>query len=214
MIKQTIKFENFDGEEVFEDHYFNISKKKFLELEATYQSDGGFAKYLMKVADTANALEAMKAFELLVDASYGVRSPDGRRFHQSEAALQDFKASPAYDEFIVQLMMDPNKAVDFFSGTLPNNFKASLGDRQGEADELRNKYTSGEITSSEFEKGVAKIAEDVKKNHLKPVSEPLKNDKVVNEVTDKIRGSFGQTIEHESPEEKRARLQKELDELK
>ena len=217
MIKQTIKFFDFNDEEVYEDHYFNISKKKFLELEATYQEQGGFAKHLMSVADTNSALEAMKAFELLVDVSYGVRSPDGKRFDQSPEALRDFQSSPAYDEFIVSLLSDPKKASDFFTGTLPKDFQQTLKDNNEEFEALRTRYTNGELSNAEFNEELTRFSEKAKpapKVDLTPVSNTNPSEEVANSLMEKVnRGTFGQTVDHESPEEKRARLQRELDNL-
>lgn len=52
--------------------------------------------------------------------SYGVPSPDGRKFMKSKEITEDFLQTEAYNNFFMELVTDAGKAADFIQDILPN----------------------------------------------------------------------------------------------
>lgn len=123
MIRKEILFEDFDGGEASETHYFHISKSEFVELNLT--TDGGIeAKFAKLVADK-DAAGILKMFKDIIDLSYGRRDPENpRRFDKSPEILAAFKSSPAWDALYTELMANEGSAIEFITGVLPKSMSS------------------------------------------------------------------------------------------
>lgn len=127
MLKKTITYEDFNGNKITEDFYFNLNKLEVEELQISV--DGGMQAMLESLipeelrnnenADdivleiNQNTRDIWNLFKLIVDKSYGVKSDDGKRFKKSEEILDDFRSTNAYVELIMELATD-NKAAEAF----------------------------------------------------------------------------------------------------
>ena len=117
MIKKTITYTDYDGNERTEDFYFNLNKPELLEWQAS--EAGGLEKKierLTKEQDIAKIIELMKD---IIKKSYGVKSDDGKRFVKNEEVLNDFMQSEAYSELFMSLATDADAAAEFINGILP-----------------------------------------------------------------------------------------------
>ena len=117
MLKKTIVYVDYDGIERKEDHYFNLTKSELVEMEAGVT--GGMAARLQKIVDEHNPPEIMRTFKELIAKSYGIKSPDGKRFMKSEEISREFFETLAYDQLFMELCTDANKAADFVKGIMP-----------------------------------------------------------------------------------------------
>lgn len=63
----------------------------------------------------------MDLFKEIIHKSYGVKSPDGRRFMKSPEILEDFLQTEAYSELFVKLATDADEATAFVNGIVPKN---------------------------------------------------------------------------------------------
>lgn len=118
MFSDKITYEDFNGNSVTEEVFFNISKMEALELENEYP--GGFAAHLQEIVDSEDNKRIFEAFKDLVKRTYGVKSEDGKRFIKSEEEFFNFQNSPVYDEFMMKLISDDNYALDFILGAMPS----------------------------------------------------------------------------------------------
>lgn len=121
MLKKTIKFEDFNGDMQEEDHYFNISKSEIVELELSIPGKETFSDYLTRIISSEDNLEIANTFRKIIKTAYGVKSPDGKRFHKTEQIWEDFVSSAAYQELFIQLCMDADFAAEFVRGILPKD---------------------------------------------------------------------------------------------
>lgn len=120
MLKKTIKYTDYDGNEREEDFYFNISKAELARMESSVL--GGFKKYLEKITQAQDNVSIMKTFKELVHMSYGEKSADGRRFIKSEELSTSFEQTEAYSELIIELLSDDGvAAAKFVQGILPKD---------------------------------------------------------------------------------------------
>lgn len=118
MFSDKITFEDFNGNTVTEEIFFNISKMEMLEMDASH--NGQYGEYLQEIANTEDVQALLGAFKDIVKLSYGVKSEDGKRFVKSDEEFKKFEESPAYDEFMIKLMTQEDYALKFILGVMPS----------------------------------------------------------------------------------------------
>lgn len=119
MLKKTIVYEDFNGQPVSEDFYFNLSKAELVELQLSIE--GGFAEMLQEIVKSNDGALIMKHFKQIILSSYGVKSDDGKRFIKSPELSRDFEQSAAYDALFMDLATNANSAGQFINGIVPLN---------------------------------------------------------------------------------------------
>lgn len=124
MIKQTIKYDDYNGEEQNEEFYFNLTKLEIMEMELKFE--GGLEGHIKKLMETENGVDAYYLFKDLVLSSYGKKSDDGKRFIKSEEFRTDFESSPALGELIFGFMSEATSAATFVTGLLPSKMVAEV----------------------------------------------------------------------------------------
>lgn len=119
MIKKTITFTDFNGEEHTEDFYFNLSKAELVKLELS-GAGNSFSDQVQNIIKANNGAQIIKAFELILEKSYGVRSEDGARFIKNDQVWSEFVTSNAYTELFSELLVDADSAASFINGIVPD----------------------------------------------------------------------------------------------
>lgn len=126
MIKKTITFASFDGQQLTEDFYFNVTQAEALEKQFDVDQNGKeiqFTDVLTRIAAEKRPSELVRIFRLLIEWSYGIKSEDGRRFTKSPAILEEFKSTNAFSDLYLELAQDAEKASAFTQGILPANMQ-------------------------------------------------------------------------------------------
>jgi len=118
MLKKTITYQDYNGNEITEDFYFNLSKAEVTEMELS--RTGGLSKYIERIVAAKDVPAIINEFKYLVLKSYGVKSEDGKRFIKSEELSQAFAQTEAYTELFVELVSDAEAAAKFVNGIIPN----------------------------------------------------------------------------------------------
>lgn len=133
MIKKTITYTDFDGNERTEELYFNMTKSelaKFAMQKMPAEMFEGIDKNtdpndIDLEATGAKMLEQLGGtgyfdfIENLVLAAYGVKSEDGRRFIKDPKLTEEFKQTQAYDDFLMKILNDEAEQAEFVSGVIP-----------------------------------------------------------------------------------------------
>lgn len=119
MIKKRIKYEDFDGVEREEDFYFNLTKTELVKWN--YSASGGLEEAVKKIIDTKDAKELLKIYDKIITMSYGVKSPDGKKFVKSEEIANDFKDTNAYDVMFIEYLSHPESFNAFIDGIMPKD---------------------------------------------------------------------------------------------
>lgn len=117
MLKKTITYTNFNGEEIKEDFYFHLSKAEIMEMQL--EEKGGFAERIQKIVDAKNVPEIIKVFKELILKAYGVKSEDGKRFIKSKELSEEFSQTQAYSDLFMELATDAEAASAFINGIIP-----------------------------------------------------------------------------------------------
>ena len=121
MLKKTMTTVDFGGTMRTEDYYFNLTESEIMEMQLS--TEGGFAEMVKRITDAKSQLELTALFKTLICKSYGVLSPDGRKFIKNQAVLDDFMATQAYSDLYMELVQDAEKAAEFFNNILPENVR-------------------------------------------------------------------------------------------
>ena len=117
MLKKTITYTDYDGNERTEDFYFNISKAELTELQ--FSVKGGLKNILEKAVQEKDGPTIMQLSKEIVLKAYGVKSNDGRRFMKSEEITKEFAETEAYVNLFMELATDEKAAIAFAEGVMP-----------------------------------------------------------------------------------------------
>ena len=116
MIKKTVTYTDWDGEQVTEDLYFNLNKAEMMELNKRY--NGALDKYLKRAQERKQYVKLGVFYKDLILKAYGVKSTDGKRFEKSEEAARDFFQSVAFDTLFDEVLESPEAAEALVNGML------------------------------------------------------------------------------------------------
>lgn len=122
MLKKTIKYTDYNGEERSEDFYFNLSKAEIMEMEMS--QNGGMSEYIKKIVNTQDNVSIMNLFKEIIQKSYGEKSLDGKRFIKNKELTEAFIQTEAYTELFVELVSDADAAAKFVNGIIPQNMNS------------------------------------------------------------------------------------------
>lgn len=125
MYKTSVTFENYDGEKITKDLYFNLTKAEITKLQLSYE--GGFDKYIDSIihplSGNPDPKKIMDLFEMLILKAYGIRTEDGG-FVKSPEKAQEFLSTDAYSELFMRLIGDEKAQTEFFLGIMPRDIAA------------------------------------------------------------------------------------------
>ena len=124
MYKKTITYPDYNGNEIKEDFYFNLTKAEILEMQL--EKEGGLAEKIQAIVDSKNVPELIKIFKELILRSYGKKSDDGKRFIKSPELSREFTQTEAYSELFMELATDSDAASAFINGIIPANLAKEL----------------------------------------------------------------------------------------
>ena len=119
MLKKTITYTDYDGNERTEDFYFNLTKAEILEMELS--SNGGLDKMISKIVAEQNGEKIIKIFKEIILKAYGEKSLDGKRFVKNDELREAFIQTEAYSNLFVELATDSDKAAEFVNGIVPKD---------------------------------------------------------------------------------------------
>ena len=117
MLKKTITYTDYDGNQRTEDFYFNLSKAELTEMELS--AEGGLGKYYERIIAAKDSKLIVKEFKDLVLKAYGEKSPDGKRFIKNQELRDAFSQTEAYSELFMELATDAEAATKFINGITP-----------------------------------------------------------------------------------------------
>jgi hypothetical protein len=117
VLKKTITYEDFNGEEISEDFFFHLSKAELVELELSHK--GGLSDWLQSIVDAEDGKSIIAEFKKIILSAYGKRSDDGRRFIKNQDLRDEFESTEAYSVLFMELVTNTDAAVEFVNGVIP-----------------------------------------------------------------------------------------------
>lgn len=124
MLKKTIAYTDYDGNERVEDFYFNLNKAELAEMELS--ANGGLQKLLKKIIAEQDNSKIVGYFKELILKSYGEKSLDGKRFIKNQELREGFEQTEAYSELFMELASDADKAAAFVEGIIPKDLAGEV----------------------------------------------------------------------------------------
>ena len=124
MYKKTVEYEDFNGDKVKEDLYFNLSKAELLEMN--FRSKGGLKNYIEAIINTNDQNALTDIFKSLLLKSFGIKSPDGRKFMKNAQIREEFECSIPYDIMFTTLSSDAKEAAAFVNGIIPKELAEEM----------------------------------------------------------------------------------------
>jgi hypothetical protein len=119
MLKKTIKYEDFNGEEVVDDFYFNLTKAEIAEKQNSVE--GGWAESLIRIGNSDDSNAILQEFKSIIESSVGRKSEDGKRFIKDQEAKDAFFQSNAYDTLLWDMMTNPDTAAEIITSIFPKD---------------------------------------------------------------------------------------------
>lgn len=117
MLKRTITYTDFDGNQRTEDFYFNLSKAEVVEMEMGVT--GGLTQMIHKIIAAQDNRQILETFKSLILKAYGEKSPDGKRFIKNQDLRDSFEQTEAYSILFMELATDEQKSIDFVKAIIP-----------------------------------------------------------------------------------------------
>ena len=122
MLKKTITYTDYNGNERTEDFYFNLTKAEVMEMELSIA--GGMTETIKRIVASQDTAHIVKIFKDLILQAYGVKSLDGKRFIKNEDVRDEFAQTEAYSILFTELATDADAAAKFVNGILPSEATA------------------------------------------------------------------------------------------
>ena len=164
MLKKTIKYEDFNGDQVEEDFFFHLSKAELVELELSHE--GGLSESLQRIIAAEDGKGIVAEFKNILLSSYGKRSDDGKRFVKNATIREEFESSEAYSTLFMELVTNTDAAVEFINGIIPQGMaeeaakvtKADLEVVKLPKPEIISRAEVRKMSTEEMEKLGARVA--------------------------------------------------------
>lgn len=118
MLKKTISYTDYEGNERTEDFYFNFTKAEVTEMELGV--NGGLTAMLNRIIAAQDAPTIVKTFKELILKAYGEKSLDGKRFIKSTELADAFSQTEAYSILFMELATNADAAAKFFNAIIPS----------------------------------------------------------------------------------------------
>lgn len=128
MLKKTITYTDYNGNERTENFYFGLNKAEIMDLELGVT--GGMRQLLQLIISKQDIPKIIDTFKKLIRMSYGEKSPDGRRFIKSQELTDAFVQTEAYSELYMEMLGDADKAADFINGIMPAEVIAAMKEQE------------------------------------------------------------------------------------
>lgn len=117
MLKKTITYTDYNGQERTEDFYFNLNKAEIAEMEMS--TTGGLTEMINRIVAAKDAPSIIQIFKKLILKAYGEKSLDGKKFVKSDELSTAFSQTEAYSKLFMELATDDKAAANFFNGIIP-----------------------------------------------------------------------------------------------
>lgn len=171
MLKQTVEYEDFNGNRVAEDLYFNLSKHEVIDMETAENTS--LSSRLHRIQQMKDAKAMFQELKDIVLKAYGIKSEDGRKFLKSDAIREEFQNSAAFDEFLWQLFKDESTITHFINNIVPQQaIKDAMEEAEKRKISLDDVLTTGQYTPPKAAPEAPKPATDSFGQMVEPKEEP------------------------------------------
>lgn len=124
MIKHTVKYTDFDDNEVEKDFWFNLNEGDLITIQMSKKQ--GFFEMLDVAIKNEDPTIVMEAFQKVLIGGVGRR--EGELFIKDDDARNQLVYTNAYSALLVWMLANPLEARAFINGMLPASAQAAIAD--------------------------------------------------------------------------------------
>lgn len=121
MISVNLTFNNFEGNEITDTFYFNLSKAELAEMDINVGN--ALANNLQELSESSNGAKIYKVFKDIIMKSYLEKSEDGKHIIKNKEISSSFVASEAYSALIEKVLSSQEEASKFMLGIVSGWYK-------------------------------------------------------------------------------------------
>lgn len=118
MLTKTLKYKDFNDQEVEGTFYFNLTEAEVTELN--------IREDLKAVGQSGNANRLMDTFKRILKAAYGIRLAGGAKFVKTDQDWDEFVSGRAYSQIFMQLVTDSEYASAFIRELIPPEMGSNI----------------------------------------------------------------------------------------
>lgn len=140
MIKKTITFEDYNGEERTKDFYFHMNQVEFSKLNG--EVPGGIERRMQKIIEDRDEDALLRIIDLLVSRSYGEFDDEDEFTKVSKTGrplYEKFVNTDAYDQLIIELIQNEDNIVNFLKNIMPKKVQGRIDEEMHKRQEEENK---------------------------------------------------------------------------
>lgn len=128
MLKKTIKYEDYNGNQREEDFYFNLNKTELIEMANS--KSGGLDVLMERLVKQQNVKEILSIVKEIILKAYGEKSDDGKVLMKSEDISHKFECTEAFNVLFVELVENSDEALKFINALLPEDVRNKIAQEQ------------------------------------------------------------------------------------
>ncbi len=124
MIRKTLTYQDYEGNEHTKDFYFSLNQTEFALMNN--KMPGGFEAYLKRIQEDHNEEKLLEMLVWFIEEGYGVRMGDDDFIKEDEVGRKlgkRFRCTEACDKLITELLEKENNIGSFLIGMLPESLK-------------------------------------------------------------------------------------------
>lgn len=125
MITQTIKYFDYDENEVTKDFSFHLDKLEVQELTETPSGDKNLLDIINTIGDDTSISEVLDLLKVILKKAVGRRTETGF-FIKDQQAIDELFATDAYSELVFNILSEPKEAVAFMNGIMPKALRDEI----------------------------------------------------------------------------------------
>ena len=130
MLKKTIKYADYEGNEKTIDCRFHLSKADLIDME--FSTPGGVQNLINSIVEKQDLKRLTNLIKEIILRSYGELSDDGNCFvkvKNGHKLSEDFQQTEAFSELFMELNSDENALNEFMTGVIPANLRQEIAAR-------------------------------------------------------------------------------------
>ena len=133
MIRKTLTYLDYEGQEHTKDFYFSLNQTEFALMNN--RLPGGFDAYLKRIQEDHNEEKLLDLLTMFIIEGYGIRMSDDDFIKEDEQGRKlglRFKCTEACDNLITELLETENNIGAFLIGMLPKKIQKNADEKMKE----------------------------------------------------------------------------------
>lgn len=130
MLKKSITYTDYEGNEKTREYRFHLSKADLLEME--FSTPGGMQQLIEVIIEREDIKRLTNLIKDIILNSYGELSDDGTHFvkiKNGHRLAEDFQQTEAYSELYMELNTNETALTEFIEGVIPANLRQEIAAR-------------------------------------------------------------------------------------